>query len=70
MLFVLSYKDWNVVKPGAWLVRAPPGAQESQDLFPILSMRLALTAGIHSVRAVSRQIRSKVRGLLCFVSEA
>ena len=48
MLFVLSYKDWNVVKPGAWLARAPPGAQESQDLSPILSMRLALTAGSHS----------------------
>ena len=35
---------------------------------------LALTAGSHSqsfpVRAVSRQVRSKVRDLLCSVSEA
>ena len=35
---------------------------------------LAFTAGSHSqslaVRAVSRQVRSKVRGLLCFVSES
>ena len=35
---------------------------------------LALTADSHSrsltVRAVSRQVRSKARGLCCFVSEA
>ena len=34
---------------------------------------LVLTAGRHSeslaIRAVSRQVRSKVRGLLCLVSE-
>ena len=27
MKFVLSYKAWNVVKPGAWLARPSPGAQ-------------------------------------------
>ena len=35
---------------------------------------LTVTAGVHSqslpVRTVSRQVRNKVRGLLCFVSEA
>ena len=75
MMFVLSYKTWNVIKPGAWLSRAPPRAQESQDLPPILSMVLKSCTNSrqsHSlaVRAVSRQVRSKARGLLCFVSEA
>ena len=77
MLFVLLCKTWNVVKPGAWLARLPPGAQ-SQDFSPILPIygaaNLALTADRHSesllARAVSRQVRSKVRGLLCVVTEA
>ena len=70
MLFVLSCKTWNVIKPGAWLARPLPWAQQSQDSAPILSLVLP---GLHSqqaVRAVSRQDRHKVRGLLCFVSEA
>ena len=37
MLFVLSYKTWNVAKCGAWLARPPSGAQQSQDSSPILS---------------------------------
>ena len=38
MLFVLSCKTWNIVKPGAWLARPPPGAQQSQNSSPILSV--------------------------------
>ena len=70
MLFVLWCKTWNVVKPGTWLVRASPWAQQFQDLSPILSM---VPQDFHSqqiVRAVSRQVRSKVRDLVCLVSEA
>ena len=39
---------------------------------PYCVTRLALTAGSQglTVRAASRQIRSKVKGLLCFASEA
>ena len=56
----------------------PLMAQQSQDFFPILYGHacLALTAGSHSqllaVRVASRQVRSKVRGLLkqACVSEA
>ena len=40
MLFVLLCKTWNVVKPGAWLTRPPPGAQQSQDFCPIVSVVL------------------------------
>ena len=36
MLFISSCKTWNVVKPGAWLARPPPGAQQSQDSSPVL----------------------------------
>ena len=60
-----------LVKLGMWLSLGlgwpgpPPGAQPSQDFSPILSMVL-LTAGSPSqslpVRAMSRQVRSKVRG--------
>ena len=75
MLFVLSCKTWNVVKPGTWLVRASLWAQQFQDLSPILS---TVPQGFHSqqavkartVRALSRQVRSKVRDLVCLVSEA
>ena len=75
MLFVLSCKTWNVVKPGTWLVRATLWVQQFQDLSPVLSM---VPQGFHSqqavkaltVRAVSRQVRSKVRDLVCLVSEA
>ena len=78
MLFVLLRKTWNVVKPGAWLARLPPGAQQSQDFSPILSIygaaNPALTADRHSesllARAVSRRVRSKLRGLLSIVTEA
>ena len=77
MLFVLLCKMWNVVKPGAWLARPLLGAQQSQDS-PILSMVLQILhsqqAGRQSqslpVKTVSRQVRHKVRGLLCFASEA
>ena len=74
MLFVLSCKTWNVVKPEAWLARPPSGAQPSQNSSPLLSASLALTAGSHSRsltdQAVSWQFGSQVRGLLRFVSEA
>ena len=62
LLFVLSYKAWNAAKPGAWLARPPPGSQQSQDFFPILSMVLQV---LHSQQAVIPS-----QGLLCFVSEA
>ena len=50
MLFVLSCKTWNVVKSGAWLARPPPGAQQSQNSSPILSMVLQV---LHKHQAVS-----------------
>ena len=40
MLFVWLCKTWNVVKPGAWLARLPPGPQPSRDFSPFLSMVL------------------------------
>ena len=75
MLLVLSCKTWNVVKPGTWLASAPPGAQQFQHLSLNLSMVPQILAsqqalGILTVRAGSRQVTGKVRGLLCFVSEA
>ena len=45
MLFVLSCKTWNVIKPGPWLA---PAVQQSQNSFPILPTSPALTAGSHS----------------------
>ena len=68
-------ETWNVVKPGTWLARPPPGAQQFKDLSPVLSMVLKVLhsqQGVRAltVRAVSRWVRSKVRDLLCFVSEA
>ena len=72
MVFVFSCKSWNVAKPGARLVRPPPGAQQFQDLPPILSMvPWACAHSRHVVRAVSREVGNKVRGLPCFLfSEA
>ena len=49
MLFGMSRKTWNVVKPGAWLTRVRPGAQQFQDLSLILSM---VMQGLHSQQAV------------------
>ena len=72
MLFILSCKTWNVVvKPGAWLARAPSSGSTISKFFPHLIYK-SCTHSRHSltVRAVSRQVRSKVRGLLCFGSEA
>ena len=76
MLFIFQSQDF--VKPWVWLARPPPGAQESQDPLCVLSVLLFILVvtisaftGRHVVRAVSRQVRRKVRGLLCFlVSEA
>ena len=50
VLLVLSYKTWNIVKPGAWLARPSLGAQQSQDSSPILSMMLPV---LHSWQAVT-----------------
>ena len=45
MLCVLLCKTWNVtVKPGAWLARTPPEAQQSQDFSPILHSQQAVTS--------------------------
>ena len=49
MLFVLSWKTWNVAKPGAWLARLIPGSQQSQDSSPILSKVLQV---LYSQQAV------------------
>ena len=49
---VLLHKTWNVVNPGAWLVRPPPGAQQSQDFSPISSMVLHI---LHTMQAVTRR---------------
>ena len=69
MLFVLSCKTWNVVKPGAWLASAPPGAQESQDLSPsyLWAAGLALTAGRHS-QSGQCPGRLEARSEVCSVS--
>ena len=62
------------VKSQAWLAR-PPGAQEFQDplsIFSIVPLSLLVTTGPlasrHIIAAVSRQVRSKVRGLPAFLS--
>ena len=56
MLFVLSCKMWYVVKPGAWLVRPPPGAQQSQDSSPSYLVVLSQqTVRALPVSEVSRQ---------------
>ena len=50
MLFVLPCKTWNVVKPGPWLARPPPGAQQPQSFPPILSVVLQV---LHSQQTVT-----------------
>ena len=66
MLFVLSWKTWNIVQPGAWLAKPPLGSQQSQDYLisgaakSCIHIRQSLTV---TVRAVSWQVRSKVRSL-------
>ena len=50
MLFVLSWKTWNVAKPGAWLARPTPGSQQSQDSSPVLSLVLQV---LHSQQVVT-----------------
>ena len=68
MLFVLSDKTWTAVKPGAWLVRAPPRCQQSQDMSPILSMVPQVLHSQQAVRAVRDRPVSRQRqrpALLC-----
>ena len=50
MLFVFSCKTWNIVKPGSWSARPPPGSQQSQDFSPILPKVLRV---LHSQQAVT-----------------
>ena len=50
MLFVFSCKTWNIVKPGSWLARPPPGSQQSQDFSPMLCKVLRV---LHSQQAVT-----------------
>ena len=73
MLFVFLCKTWNVVKPGPWL--ASPLRVSTVLKIPPPSYLWCYKSCTHNRqsltdRAVSRQIRSKVRGLICFVSEA
>ena len=46
---VLFCKSWNVVTSWEWLARPPPGAQQSQDSSPILSMVLQILHSQHAV---------------------
>ena len=56
MLFVLSCKTGNVVKPGAWLTRLPLGAQQYQDLSGNYdAARLALKADTQDSHSQSEQ---------------
>ena len=72
MLFYLPCKTWNVVKPRAWLARHLPGVSRLLPRLICGATSLASEQAVRAlpVRAVSGQVRSKVRGLLCFVSEA
>ena len=59
-------------KPGACLARAPAKTEQSQDLSSILSVVLQdlhsqETVRTFTLRAISMQVRSKVRGMHCFV---
>ena len=56
MLFVLSFKTWNVVRPGAWLARAPSGVQQSQDY--LICGAASSYSQSPTVRAESREFRS------------
>ena len=64
--------NWNAVKLGAWLA-SPLLGLNSLKMSPPSYLRCCKPS-THcrqslSVRPLSRQLRSKVRGLLCFVSE-
>ena len=75
MVLVLLYTTWNVVSPGAWLARPPPGAPQCQDFSPTVSMVLQV---LHLQQAVTHNHsqsgqcpdRLEVRSEFCFVSEA
>ena len=76
MLIVLSRQTWNAVKPGAWLAKLPslPGLNNLKIPPPSYlwchkTCTQSRQSG-HTARAVFRQVRSKGRGPLCFVSEA
>ena len=75
MLFVFVCKTWNVTKPGAWLARPLQGLNNLKIYPPFYlwcckscthSRQSLPVTPSHSqslpVRAVSRQVRSKVRG--------
>ena len=64
--FVLLCKTGNVVKPGDWLVRLPPGVQQSQDSSGIHGApRFALKAGTQGTHSkVSHSQSGKCPGRL------
>ena len=73
MLFVCLVKLGMLLSLGlVW--PGPTQGLSNLKIPPASYLSLALTAGSHSqsltVRAVSSQVRSKVRGLRCFVPEA
>ena len=73
MLLVLSCKTWKVLKAGACWPDHLPGLNNLK--IPSPSHLRCCKSCTHSrqsftLRSVSRQVRSKVRGLLCFVLEA
>ena len=75
MPLAFPWKTWNMANPGAWLTSPLSRAQLSQDSSPTLSMMLPV---LHSQQSIpvtpsegsAKRVRSKVTGLLCFVSEA
>ena len=56
-LLALSCKTWNVAKPGAWLLRPPPGAQQSQDS-SLLSVELQV---LHSQKTITQSFLGLVK---------
>ena len=75
ILFILSCETWNVVKPGSWLTRPPSQGLSNLKILPPSYLwcckscthnRQSFPVTLSQSRV---QVRNKVRGLLCFVSE-
>ena len=62
MLFILSCKTWNIVKPGAWLTWPPPGSQQSQDFSPIFAAAAAAAKSLQSCPTLCDPIDGSLPG--------
>ena len=67
MLFLLAYECWYSPGSGDWSDLQGSGEFQDHSILSMIIPNWLVTVSAHAGRHIARQVRSMVRGLLCFL---